>query len=87
MKLILGNAALFLFVTITASPASAVEQCRQIKAKVDRWACHDRQLRGLAEKRQAVGADADKPRVDPVDQLKIENDRVSRRLKGICRGC
>jgi hypothetical protein len=64
-------------------PASAVEQCRQTKA--DREACYDRQSKALAEKRQAAGAD--KAKVDPVDQLKIENDAVSKRLRGICRGC
>ena len=75
-----------LIVMIAASPSFAVEQCRQIKVKADREACYDRQSKTLAEKRQATGA-ADKARPDPVDQLKIENDRVSRRLKGICRGC
>jgi hypothetical protein len=86
MKLIISNAALFLFMTLAGSPGSAVEQCRQIKAKVDREACYDRQSKALAEKRQGAGA-ADKSRSDPVDQLKVENDRLSKRLRSICRGC
>jgi hypothetical protein len=86
MKLMLCNAALFVFIAAIASPASAVEQCRQIKARVDREACHDRQSKALAEKRQAAGA-ANASKADPVDQLKIENDRVSKRLRSICRGC
>jgi hypothetical protein len=38
----------------------AVQQCRQIKVKADREACYDRQSKGLAEKRQAAGADKTK---------------------------
>jgi glutamyl/glutaminyl-tRNA synthetase len=85
MKFIISNAALFLFITLAGAPASAVEQCRQLKVKADREACYDRQSKALAEKRQAAGAD--KAKVDPVDRLKIENDAVSKRLRGICRGC
>ena len=84
MKFVLWNAALLLFTAVAASSASAVEQCRQIKVKADREACYDRQSRALAEKRQAG---AGKASIDPVDRLKIENDRVSKRLQSICRGC
>jgi hypothetical protein len=80
-------ACLALIVLVGGSPSfAAAEQCRQIKAKVDREHCYDRQSKALAETRQA-GSAADKARADPVDQLKIENDRLSRRLRSICRGC
>ena len=75
-----------LMATLAVVPASAaVEQCRYIKAKPDREACYDRQSRSLAEKRKS-GA-AVKESIDPGDKLKAENDRVNRRLQGICRGC
>jgi cell division protein FtsI/penicillin-binding protein 2 len=78
---------LCLMAALGIEPASAaVEQCRQIKVKADRETCYDRQAKALAEKRQAAGP-AGKIMVDPVDQLKVENDRVSRRLRSICRGC
>jgi hypothetical protein len=66
--------------------AAAVEQCRQIRVKAERETCYDRQAKALAEKRQAAGP-ADKTIVDPVDRLKVENDRLSKRLRSICRGC
>jgi hypothetical protein len=69
-----------------SSAFAAAGRCRQIKAKVDREACYDRNRKALPLKRQAGGA-ADKVSADPVDQLKIENDRLSRRLRSICRGC
>jgi hypothetical protein len=71
---------------VATSPSfAAVEQCRHIKGRADREACYERQSKSLAEKRKpgaAVNAT-----IDPVDSLKAENDRVNRRLQGICRGC
>jgi hypothetical protein len=73
-----------LIAALAVEPASAtVQQCRQIKLKADREACYERQSKASAEKRQA----ADKANPDPVDKLKAENDRVTKRLRGICRGC
>jgi hypothetical protein len=75
-----------LFIMIVSSPSfAALEECRFIKAKTEREACYDRQSKFLAEKRKPTAAN--KSPIDPVDQLKIENDRVSRRLRSICRGC
>jgi hypothetical protein len=83
MKLL---ACLSLALMVAAAPSfAAAEQCRHIKARTDREACYDRQSKSLAEKRKS-GA-AVKESIDPVDKLKAENDRVNRRLQGICRGC
>jgi hypothetical protein len=72
-----------LILMIAALPSfAAVESCRHIRAKADRDTCNDRQSKALRK-----SGDADKPKVDPVDQLKLENDRLSRRLRSICRGC
>jgi hypothetical protein len=71
---------------VAAAPSfAAVEQCRHIKARAEREVCYGRQSKSLAEKRKA--GVAVKESIDPVDKLKAENDRVNRRLQGICRGC
>ena len=67
------------------SSASAIEECRQIKPQSERLACYDGQAKALTEKQQPAASGNGYP--NPVDLLKIENDRVTQRLKGICRGC
>jgi hypothetical protein len=84
MKLFASMIALSL-ISLAGSSAFAIEECRHIKARSERPACYDRQSKTLDEKHKAAGAD--KARTDTVHQLKIENDRVTKRLKGICRGC
>ena len=67
----------------STSALAAPEQCRFIKAKADREACYTRQEAELAAKRKS-----DNPKMtDEVDRLKVENDRISAKLKNICRGC
>jgi hypothetical protein len=86
MKLFLRIVAFALAVAAgSSSAASAIEECRHIKAQSERLACYDRQSNALAEKHKA--APASNGYANPVDLLKIENDRVTQRLKGICRGC
>ena len=69
---------------------AATERCRPIRLDKERLACSDS---------EASAAQANKPHakatkeadgsafVDPVESLKAGNDKVSARLKGICRGC
>jgi hypothetical protein len=73
-------------VMIGCSPASAaVEQCRFIQSKTDREACYERQEKTLAAKRKpAVTGDA---KTNSPDEIKIENDRLGKSLRSICRGC
>lgn len=69
---------------------AATESCRSISSEKERLACFDRESSPVqGSKRQAKAKeDATISKfVDPVDSLKAENDRVSARLKGICRGC
>ncbi|MFZ5680005.1 MAG: hypothetical protein ACOY91_09625 [Pseudomonadota bacterium] len=74
------------FVLAGISPGFAkVEQCRFIDSKPDREACYDRQARALAAKRAEAEA---KPKpVDSLQEMKAEDEMLSRRLKSICRGC
>jgi hypothetical protein len=73
-------------VMVSCSPASAaVEQCRFIQSKTDREACYERQEKTLAAKRKP--ATPDEVRTKSLDEIQIENDRLSRSLRSICRGC
>jgi hypothetical protein len=75
---------------LAVSPVfAATESCRSIAADKERLACFDRAAPpAQGSKRQAKAEEAAGSKfVDPVDSLKAENDKVSARLKGICRGC
>ncbi len=76
-----------LLVVMMSCPAvmAAVEQCRFINSKPDREACYERQEKALAAKRKPDVVD-DAKTVSP-DEIKIENDRLGKSLRSICRGC
>jgi hypothetical protein len=82
---------LLIGVGLTISPVfAASEICNSIEANKDRLACFDRQAspaQGSKPRAKSTKSPAGTTYVDPVDSLKAENDRVSARLKGICRGC
>lgn len=70
---------------IISSPALATaEQCRAIDARKDRHACYDRQTTAAEIARKAT---AESKAVGSVEQIKIEDDKLSRRLRSICKGC
>lgn len=69
---------------------AATESCRSISSEQERLACFDREslpLQGSKRQTKAKEEATSSKFVDPVDSLKAENDKVSARLKGICRGC
>ena len=76
-----------LVVAIAHSSAvfAAVEQCRFIEKKLEREACYTRQAEALAEKQKASAVV--KPAAEPVQQMKLEDESLSRWLRSICRGC
>ena len=79
-------ACVLLAVMISFAPVSAaVEQCRFINSKADRKACYDRQAKALAAKRKPDAVDDTKSK--SLDEIGIENDRLSKSLRSICRGC
>jgi hypothetical protein len=90
---IVGLCAVSIGLSIVAtSPASAVnEHCRSIKSDKERLACFDREAsstqRGNTEARPTTDQKAVGAFVDPVEWLRAENDKVTARLKGVCRGC
>ena len=52
----------------------------------ERQACEDRKAASLAPKREPGLSDNPKM-MDSVEILKLEDDRLAKRLRGICRGC
>jgi cell division protein FtsI/penicillin-binding protein 2 len=71
----------------STSLSAAVEQCRFINSKPEREACYDRQEKALAAKRKPEPVEDAKTRsVDDIE-MKLENDRLSKSLRSICRGC
>lgn len=79
------------FGVLAVSPVfAAAESCHSIAADKERLACFDRQAspaQGSKPMAKSTKGSAETIYDDPVDSLKTENDRVSARLKGICRGC
>jgi hypothetical protein len=79
-------AYLLFAVMINCSPLlAAVEQCRFINSKIDREACYDRQAKSLAAKRKPDVIE--NTGTKSLEEMKSENDRLSKSLRSICRGC
>jgi hypothetical protein len=71
----------------SSSLSAAVEQCRFINSRIDREACYVRQEKALAAKRKPEPVDDAKTRSLDDIEMKLENDRLSKSLRTICRGC
>lgn len=73
-----------LAVALGAGPAFAeTTQCRSLKSRKDRDACHAQQ----ASARQARSEAPNGQMIDALEQMKIDDDRLAKRLRSICRGC
>ncbi len=81
----LPAACALLALTLGASPASAVEQCRFIQAKPEREACYQRQEAELAAKRKPEPK-RDKA-MEALEEMKRDDAALDRQIHGICRGC
>jgi hypothetical protein len=58
-------------------------QCRSIQSRKDREACYERQKTA----KQAPTKLGSTKMGDTVDQMKVDDDLLTKRLQGICRGC
>ena len=72
--------------TLGATPAAAVEQCRFIQAKTEREACYQKQEAELAAKRNKPEPKRDTT-MEALQQMKQEDAELNRQIRGICRGC
>lgn len=71
---------------IAGTPALAAPgECRHIQSRKERNACYEQQ-KPLAAKRAATKSDNTKM-VDDVERMKGDDDLLTKRLQGICRGC
>ena len=79
-------------IVVAIAPASAAgEPCSAIKSSKERLACFDRGVASVpgsnGQTRPATEQKTEGAFVDPAELLRIENDKVAARLKGIRRGC
>jgi hypothetical protein len=72
------------FLGVSSPALSGIDYCRSITSDKERLACFDKEA-AVKPECQRQGTTPGKP--DQVDLLKEENDKVSKRLQGICRGC
>lgn len=76
-------ALLLLAAILTSAAFAAAPACQSLKSRKDRDVCHARP----AAARQ-MGPEAPNGKmIDTIEQMKIDDDRLARRLQGICRGC
>ena len=75
---------LMLALILSAVPAFAeVSPCGTLKSRKDRDACVARQ----AADKQTRSDEAEGKVIDPIERMKIDDDKLAKRLQGICRGC
>jgi hypothetical protein len=67
---------------IAATPA-----CKTIATATERLACYDKATPPVATPIVAKGTPTKPDGSTYVDQISVEDARVTARLKGICRGC
>jgi hypothetical protein len=78
-----ASAWALLAVLLGGLPAFAeTVQCRSIQSRKERNACYERQMAA----KHAAKSDSTKMG-DSIDRMKVEDDRLTKRLQGICRGC
>jgi hypothetical protein len=85
MKIIKSLACVALAVLLGGGSAFAAStQCRSIQSRKERNACYERQAEAAKQKQVVSG---DPKMIDSIEAMKLEDDRLTKRLQGICRGC
>jgi hypothetical protein len=73
-----------LLAAMLGGPALAeTVQCRSIQSRKERNACYERQSAAKQQPAQSETARMG----DSIDRMKLEDDQLTKRLQGICRGC
>jgi len=68
------------------APAEA-DPCLSIAKGANRAACYNRQPEAIAAARRAAESAADSQVKDPLERMRLDEEKLSKRLQGICRGC
>lgn len=72
-----------LAVMFSGAATAAPGECRFIQSRKDRNACYEREAAA-----KAAAQKSGNPKMsDTIDRMKDEDDRLTKRLQGICRGC
>jgi len=84
-------AALIISTALSAAPATPNapadgDPCQSIRKGAALAACKSRQAEAAAATTQAGGAAANSG-IDPLEQMRVDEEKLSKRLQGICRGC
>jgi hypothetical protein len=80
-------ACLTVLLAINSAPSFAgSKQCQSINPGLERQACEGSKAGTIVAKREPGLSDNPKM-MDAVEILKLEDDRLAKRLRGICRGC
>jgi hypothetical protein len=72
-----------LAVVLGGGPALAAGECRFIQSRKERNVCYEREAAAKAAAPKSGSAKMN----DTIDQMKVDDDRLTKRLQGICRGC
>jgi hypothetical protein len=85
-------AVLIVSAGVSATPATPdgradADPCRSIRKGADRAACYNSQSEAVAAAKRAADTAADSKVKDPLEQMKLDEVKLSKRLQGICRGC
>lgn len=85
-----NSLAIFALASMLVAPSvvsAKVEHCRHIANRLERDVCYKRQDEARLAAQKATEAKA-RPSVTNTNELiRLENERASAKLKGICRGC
>jgi hypothetical protein len=71
---------------VSASAATAAEQCRFIEARAEREACYQRQEVERAARQKANEA-RQAVQQKPYEPMTQEDAQLAKSMRGICRGC
>ena len=93
MKFLAGTtfAVLIIFTSLSGAAAAPsatanADPCRSVRKGTELAACKGKQAEAAAAK-DTDGAAAPPKHKDPLEQMKIEEEQLSKRLQRICRGC
>lgn len=83
----LSALALAIMLLAPSTASAKVEHCRHIGSRPERDACYKRQDAARLAAQKAAETKAKPSSTTTSDQIRLENERASAKLKAICRGC
>src|SRR5687768_6231910 len=75
--------SLSVFAILLCEGHAATDECRTIRAAKESKECYQRQRAVKPEPPSSTRAKMN----ETIEKMKLENERLTKRLQGICRGC